>query len=93
MLAAESILAHKHVGLVGYGKVVGEVNVAVPVAMEPGTSRDWKLPSPGIHFAEACEEPDSYVLEGVVLPRKWEQMAGRMHADRLLMGASVDAHA
>lgn len=92
MLAAESILAHKHVGLVGYGKVVGEVNVAVPVAMEPGTSRDWKLPSPGIHFAEACEEPDSSVLEELVLPRTLERKAGRMHAGRLQMVALVGAH-
>ena len=92
MLAAESILAHKHVGLAEYGKVVGEVDVVVPVAMERGTSRDWKLPLPGIHFAEACEELDSSVLEELVLPRTLVRKAGRMHADRLLMVALMGAH-
>ena len=90
--AAGSTLAHMRVGPVGSGKVVGEVDVAVPVAMEPGTSKDWRLPSPGTHFAEACEGADSLVLEGLVLPRTWVQKAGRMHADRLLMVALVDAH-
>lgn len=92
MQAAGNILAHMRVGLVGYGKVVGEIDVAVPVAMQPGMSRDWKLPSPETHFAEACEGPDSSVLEELVLPHTLVQKAGRMHAERLLMVALMGAH-